>query len=179
MRSTLLRYAKSQDGFTLIELLVASAIGLIVMSGLTSLVLTTWRAGTIATNRVVASGQIRSFQSEAYDDFAHSAVPDSTGCNPVPWTCPIRLIGDQASNLATPSITPNYQVKYTWDQANQVLDRTVNGGAPRHAATNVSYFSWTVTPNQTVVVTLTVTMAQTVPPYSETQTLQFYPRVNP
>jgi hypothetical protein len=149
-----------------------------VMTGLTSLVLTTWRAGTIATNRVVASGQIRSFQFEAYDDFALSAVPDTSGCNPVPWTCPIRLIGTSASNSATPALS-SYQVTYTWDQTNHVLDRTVNGGGPRHAATNVSYFSWTVTPNQTVVVTLTVTMAQSFPPYSETQTFQFYPRVNP
>jgi prepilin-type N-terminal cleavage/methylation domain-containing protein len=181
MKAGLRRYARSQSGFTLVELLVASAIGVIVMTGLTSLLLTGWRAGTIATSRVAASGQIRSFQSEAYDDFALSALPGKTGCGSPPFTCPIVLNGSQASNMATPSINPNYKVVYSWNQLNKWLERTVGNNPPRHAATNVSAFSWYIaggSPNQTVVVTLTVTIAG-VPPYSETQTLQFYPRVNP
>ena len=181
MKARLRRYARSQGGFTLVELLVASAIGLIVMTGLTSLLLTTWRAGTIASSRVLASSQIRNFQSEAYEDFALSAVPDQAGCGTPPFTCPIRLNGAQASNVPTPVINRNYQVTYTWDQANQMLDRAIGNGAARHAATNVSLFSWYLAgapPNQTVVVKITVTMP-TVPPYSETQNLQFYPRVSP
>ena len=50
--------------------------------------------------------------------------------------------------------------------------------APKHAATNVTAFSAVLSgtaPHQTVVVTLTVT----VQAYVETQTLQFYPHVNP
>lgn len=179
MRSALRRYAKSQDGFTLVEVIIASAIGLIVMTGLTSLVLSTWRAGTIATTRVVASGQIRSFQLDAYDDFALSVVPTLTNCTAgSPPPCKIALSGSQASNAAVPSIT-FYQVTYVWNGVN--VDRTVGNGTPRHAATNVTAFSAYLSGqpgNQTVVVTLTITMPG-VPPYSETQTLQFYPRVNP
>jgi prepilin-type N-terminal cleavage/methylation domain-containing protein len=179
MRSALLRYAKSQGGFTLVELLVASAIGLIVMTGLTSLVLSTWRAGTIATTRVVASGQIRNFQLDADDDFALSGLPTLTNCmagSPPP--CTIALSGFQASKAAVPVITP-YQVSYVWDGVN--VDRNVVGGSSKHAATDVAAFSAYLSGqpgNQTVVVTLTITMPG-VPPYSETQTLQFYPRVNP
>jgi prepilin-type N-terminal cleavage/methylation domain-containing protein len=179
MRATFLRYAKSQSGFTLVELLVASAIGLIVMTGLTSLVLTTWRAGTIATSRVAASGQIRSFQVEAYDDFALSRVPTLTNCGAgSPPPCKITLSGLQASKAGVPLITP-YQVDYVWDGVN--VDRNIAGGSSKHAATGVSEFSaYLAGPpgNQTVVVKLTITI-QSYPPYSETQTLRFYPRVNP
>jgi prepilin-type N-terminal cleavage/methylation domain-containing protein len=179
VRSTLLRYAKNQSGFTLIELLVASAIGLIVMTGLTSLVLTTWRAGAIATSRVEASGQIRSFQFDAYDDFALSGVPTLTSCaagSPPP--CTVALSGLLASNTQVP-VPANYKVAYVWDGIN--VDRNIAGGSSKHAATDVSAFSAYLAgtaPNQTVVVTMTVTIPS-VPPYSETQTLQFFPRVNP
>lgn len=178
MKATLWRYARSQGGFTLVELLVASAIGLIVLTGLTSLVLTTWRAGAIATSRVEASGQIRSFQFEAYDDFALSGVPTLTSCSAgSPPPCTIALSGLLASNSAVP-LPASFQVIYVWDGVN--LDRQT-GGSAKHAATDVSAFSAYLagtSPHQTVVVTMTVTIPS-VPPYSETQTLQFYPRVNP
>jgi prepilin-type N-terminal cleavage/methylation domain-containing protein len=178
MKASLRRYARSQSGFTLIELLVASTIGLIVMTGLTSLVLTTWRAGAIASSRVEASGQIRNFQFEAYDDFALSGVPTLSNCTTgSPPPCTIALSGLLASNTNVP-VPANYQVSYAWDGVN--LDRHV-GGNSKHAATNVSAFSAYLAgtyPHQTVVVSMTVTIP-TVPPYSETQTLQFYPRVNP
>ena len=115
MTAYLGRYARSQAGYTLVELLVASAIGVVVMTGLTSVVLTTWRAGTVATSRVEASGQIRSFQFDAYDDFALSGVPTLSNCAPGSAPpCSITLSGLQASNTASP-ITRPYTVTYTWD----------------------------------------------------------------
>jgi prepilin-type N-terminal cleavage/methylation domain-containing protein len=167
------RYATSQGGYTLVEVIVASAIGAMVMAGLTSVVFTSWRAATTATSRVEASAQIRNFQFDATDDFSLSSAPSITSCaanDPPP--CTIRLSGLKYSNSA-PS---TYTVTYTWDGSN--LDRKVEGNPANHAATNVSGFAATVTgnaPYQTVVVTLTVT----VQAYSETQTLRFYPRVNP
>jgi prepilin-type N-terminal cleavage/methylation domain-containing protein len=176
MRAYLRRSARSQAGFTLVELLVASVIGVIVMTGLTSVVLTTWRAGSVATSRVEASGQIRSFQFDAYDDFALSGAPTLTNCAPSsPPPCSITLSGLQASN-SVPPVTAPYTVTYTWDGTN--VDRQVGSGAPKHAATNVTAFSAVLSgtaPHQTVVVTLTVT----VQAYVETQTLQFYPHVYP
>ena len=178
MKAYLRRSARSQAGYTLVELLVASAIGVVVMTGLTSVVLTTWRAGTIATSRVEASGQIRSFQLDAYDDFALSGVPTLSNCDPgSPPPCSITLSGMQASrSTLTPPPTAPYTVTYTWDGAN--VDRRVGSNPPRHAATNVTAFSAVLAgtaPHQTVVVTLTVT----VQAYVETQTLQFEPHVNP
>jgi prepilin-type N-terminal cleavage/methylation domain-containing protein len=168
-------YSTSQGGYTLVELIVASAIGLLVMTGLTSVVLTTWRAGTTATSRIEASSQIRNFQFEAYDDFALSGVPAITSCaSNDPPPCTIVLSGLQASNSTAPVPAP-YRVTYTWDGAN--LDREI-GSSSNHAATNVTAFSAYVAgtaPYQTVVVTLTVTVQS----YAETQTLRFYPRVNP
>jgi len=170
------RYASSQSGYTLIELLVASAIGLIVMTGLGSVVLTTWRAGVVATSRVQASAQVRSFQFDAYDDFALSGPPVLSNCDPgSPPPCTIALSGLQASNSATPA--PHaYSVTYTWDGVN--VDRRVGSNPAGHAATGVSAFSAVITgaaPHVTVVVTMTVT----VETYSLTQILQFYPRVDP
>jgi len=176
MRAYFRRYVRSQSGYTLVELLVASAIGVIVMTGLTSVVLTTWRAGTIATSRVEASGQIRSFQFDAYDDFALSGMPTLSNCAPgSPPPCSITLSGLRASNSPSPIPSP-YTVTYTWDGTN--VDRQVGSSAPKHAATNVTAFSAVLSgsaPHQTVVVAMTVT----VQAYVETQTFQFYPHVNP
>ena len=69
-------------------------------------------------------------------------------------------------------------MSYTWDVLSGFLDRTAGTNPPVHAATNVTAFSYYVdgvAPNQTVVVSLTVT----VQAYSESQTLRFYPQVNP
>ncbi len=180
MKAQLLSYWKSQGGYTLVELLVASVIGVIVMSGLTSVVLTTWRAGITATGRIEASQQIRQFEFAAYDDFALSSVPIPTGCTgsaASPCTTqPIVLKGFVASNSRNPT-TSAYQVKYTWD-GSDLLERQVGLNPPIEAANGVTAFSWYLAgsaPNQTVVVTMTVTVQS----YSETQTLRFYPRVNP
>jgi prepilin-type N-terminal cleavage/methylation domain-containing protein len=179
MKATLLRYAKDQSGYTLVELIVASAIGLFVMTGLTSMVLTTWRAGATAASRIEASGQIRNFQFAADDDFALANLPTPIGCAATaasPCTTPIVLRGVQASNATNPT-TSAYQVTYTWDGSN-LLMRQVNGNPPVEAANGVTAFSWYLdgsVSHQMVVVTISVTVQS----YTETQTLRFFPRVNP
>lgn len=173
--------ARSQQGFTLVELLVSTAIGVIVLTALTSVVFTSWRGWLTATGRVEASSQIRSFQSFAYDDFAQSALP------PVPSGCagtqaspctvePIVLTGSRVANAPNPAVNFNYQVTYVWDGAGDV-DRIVANTPPVHAATGVATFSWYeqgLPPHQTVVITLSVTEES----YTETQTFEFYPRLN-
>lgn len=171
---------RGQGGYTLVELLVASAIGVVVLWGLTSVVFTFWRASTEATDRVAASSQVRSFEFFAYDDFALSTVPVPSGCPATAaspcTTQPIVLQGTQASNTNSPSLSP-YQVTYAWDGSN-LLDRQTSGSPSNHVATGVTAFSWYITgspPHQTVVVTISVTVQS----YTETQTLSFYPRLNP
>lgn len=179
MKSVLRRYAKDQSGYTLVELIVASAIGLFVMTGLTSVVLTTYQAGTTATSRIEASSQIRNFQFEAYDDFALSNLPVPNGCVGTaasPCSTPIALQGVQASNATNPTTTA-YQVTYTWD-GSDLLMRQVNGNPAVEAANGVTAFSWYLDgsgSHQMVVVTISVTVQS----YTETQVLRFYPRVNP
>lgn len=180
MRAQLRRYAKSQGGFTLVELLVASLIGVIVMTGLTSVVFTSWQATRTASSRIETSAQIRNFEFYAYDDFALSNLPDPTGCaGTVARPCttqPIVLQGVQATNSITPAISP-FDVAYTWDGAS-LLERRVGTNPPVEAATSVSAFSWYLdgsAPHQTVVVNISIT----VQAYTETQTLRFFPRVNP
>jgi prepilin-type N-terminal cleavage/methylation domain-containing protein len=168
-------YLKSQDGYTLVEVIIASALGLLLMSALTSVVLTSWRGATIATSRVEASGQIRNFEFFAYDDFARSSAPIGSGCvQSAPCTThPLVLNGYQVSNST--SIPAPFQVTYTWDGAT-FLDRAVTTtGATGHAATDVSAFSWYVNTDGSVVVNLTVT----VQAYSQSQTFRFDPKVNP
>jgi len=169
---------RSQGGYTLVELIVASAIGLMVMTGLTSVVFSSWRAAMAATSRIEASGQVRNFQFEAYDDFALSGVPTLSNCTAgSPPPCTVALSG-----LRTPNSTVSVPVTYTWDGAN--VDRQVGGGAANHAATNVAAFSAFIDAadprHPTVVVTMTVTVGAGAGQfYSESQTLRFYPRVNP
>lgn len=172
--------ARGQEGYTLVELLIASAISVVVLWGLTSVVFTSWRATSEATDRVAASSQVRSFEFYAYDDFALSTVPIPSGCPATAaspcTTQPIVLQGPQASNANSPSTSP-YRVTYAWDGSN-MLDRQVGTSPPNHAATGVTAFSWYITgtaPHRTVMVTISVT-EQT---YTQTQTLSFYPRVDP
>lgn len=180
MKSPLARYVRSQGGFTLIEVLVASALGLVVMTALAQVVLTTWRAGITATSRIEAGGQVRNFQLRAYDDFALSNLPTPAGCAATvasPCTTQsIALQGVQASNSVNPATSP-YGVTYTWDGVS-LLQRQVAGNPPSAVATGVSGFSWYLDgspPYQTVVVTISITVQS----YTQTQTLRFYPRVNP
>jgi prepilin-type N-terminal cleavage/methylation domain-containing protein len=161
-------FFKSQGGFTLVELLIAAAIGTLLMTAITSVVLTSWRATTIASSRVEASGEVRNFEYYAYDDFARSSIPDAGACAPASpcTTQPLVMNGNQLSSPIS--------VTYAWD-GTQFLDRTVGTGPSEHMATDVSAFSWYVDANSTVVVTMTVTIQS----YSESETFRFYPRVNP
>lgn len=168
-----------QGGYTLIELMIATAIGLVVMSGLTSVVFTTYRANQIATSRVEASGQIRNFEETAYDDFAFSSLPATPGsCGSSAQPCsqdPIQLQGCAMTNSATPSLQSR-TIAYAWNKGKQLIGRNVNTVPVNPAATNVTVFSWYidgVAPRQSVVVTMTVTILD----YSQSQTLRFYPRV--
>jgi len=172
------RPARGQGGFTLVEVVISAAIGVVLMTALTSVVLTTWRATSIASSRVEASAQIRNFQYFAYGDFAGSRPPPG-GCSAAsPCTTePLVLSGTSASNTVPPVASP-YQVTYRWD-GSSFLDRTVaSTGATTHAATDVTAFSWYVDSSSgapTVVITLTVTIGS----YSDTQAFRFMPRVNP
>jgi prepilin-type N-terminal cleavage/methylation domain-containing protein len=162
-------YARSQDGYTLVEVVIASAIGAILMTGLTSVILTSVRATNTATSRIEASSQIRTFQFFAADDFARSGVPSSDGCTVNdPCRHAIALVG------RTP-VLDAYGVTYAWDEDKGFLDRSVPGSI-RHVATRVTDFSWYVDgqpPKQTVVVNLKVTVQD----YSEHQVMRFYPRL--
>ena len=177
MKPALHGYVKSQDGYTLIEVIISVAIGAILMAGLSSVVLTSVRASNVATSRVEASSQIRSFQFFAYNDFAHSGLSGLSGCTNSASPCttqPITLTGLHVDNSG--QLVGTQTVTYTWDGSN-FLDRQV-GGASAHAATNVWSFSWYVTSGpglSTVVVNLTVQ----VQAYRESQNFIFYPRVNP
>ncbi len=164
-----------QGGYTLVELLIASALGALLMTALTSVVLTSWRASMIAAGRVEASSEVRNFEIYAYDDFARSTVPGGGGCAPASpcTTQPLTLTGFQVSN-GTP-VPASYSVSYTWD-GSAFLDRSVSGsGVSRHTASDVTGFSWYVDTNSTVVITLTVT----VNTYSESETFRFHPQMNP
>jgi prepilin-type N-terminal cleavage/methylation domain-containing protein len=167
-------YAHSQAGYTLIEVVIASAIGAILMTALTSVILTSVGAANIATSRVEASSQIRNFEFFAYDDFARSPMPSPNGCVGLPPTqCTIALTGFQASNSTTP-VTAAYPVTYTWDVVSGFLDRAVGSNPAIHAATNVIAFSYSDdVATRTVVVSLTVKVQS----YTEYQTFRFYPRV--
>ena len=168
--------ARGQGGFTLVELIIALALSGLLLTALTSVVLTAWRAGDTATSRIEASSQLRSFEAYAYDDFALSDVSNLSGCTPsAPCSSPITLNGTQASNAFPPVTNPSYQVVYSWDQANRFLQRQVGGNPAVHAAVNVAAFSWFVDTNSTVIVSLTVTVSA----YSESQTFRFRPRLNP
>jgi prepilin-type N-terminal cleavage/methylation domain-containing protein len=170
------RYARSQNGYTLIEVVIASAVGAIVVGGLTSVVLTTMRAATIATSRVEASAQIRSFQSFADGDFARSLIPTLNGCGTTANPCttqPIVLNGWQVSNATSP-VSSSSHVSYAWDGV-QFVNRQV-GATSLHAATNVSAYTWYVDTSgthPTVVVSMTVTVGS----YSQSQVLRFLPQV--
>ncbi|HKW60288.1 MAG TPA: prepilin-type N-terminal cleavage/methylation domain-containing protein [Candidatus Dormibacteraeota bacterium] len=171
MRKKALRYARSQSGYTLVEVIIASAIGAILMVGLTSVVFTSVRAIDTASSRVEASSQIRSFASYAYDDFARSGLPQ--GCPAPPSGTCVSLTGLGASNSVPPAIA-THTVTYTWDGAD-FLDRQVDGGSAHHVASGVTAFTWSIAggaSRQTCIVQITVTVGA----YSETQALQFYPQ---
>ena len=160
-----------QAGFTLIELIITLALSALLMGVLVSVFLTTTRAIDSATGRVEASGQVRTFESFAYEDFTGSAVSDfGSGCTS---TTPCST-GVTLTEVPIANPTQRYTVTYAWDQTNQVLNRTV-GGVARHAASNVTGFEWYIDANQSVVISLSITVNS----YTQSQTFRFYPRRNP
>ena len=173
---------RRQAGYTLIELIVASAIGLMVMGALTSVVLTSVLAANTATGRVEASAQIRNFQLTAYDDFAMSQPPAPVGCGTPDNPCTsqdMKLTGLRVPNGG--GGPGSFTARYHWDPNTQLVTRFV-GAAYRVAASNVGSYSWYVDPGPTgahpvVVVSMTVTVSSYNTSYTESQTLLFYPRV--
>lgn len=172
---------RSQAGYTLIELIVASAIGLIVMGALTSVVLTMALGANTATSRVEASSQIRNFQLTAYDDFALSQPPTPVGCGTPTTLCTTQdmiLAGSRMPNQAGANAAP-YTVRYTWDSTQQVVTR-YEGVTSRVTASGVTNYSWYVDrsgAHPVVVVSMTVVVSFYNTSYAESQTLLFYPRV--
>jgi type II secretory pathway pseudopilin PulG len=179
MKERLGRQVRGQGGYTLVELIITVGLSAALMVALTSVVLTSTRAVTTASDRVEASGQIRSFQYFAYDDFTRSALPNPAGCGTPVSPCStqqIVLAGTRVSNT-TPPVATAYTVTYAWDGSNFV-DRQDGSGATRHAASGVSAFAWYVdsgAAHPTVVVAMTITVGT----YSESQTLRFLPRLSP
>lgn len=175
-----------QAGFTLIELIIATALGLLVLSALTSVVLTTSQAANTATVRIQASAQVRNFQFNAYDDFALARAPVPTGCGTSSSPCTTQamiLLGSQwVPNQTNPNggAAAPYTARYAWDSTKQTVTREA-GGTTRVAASNVTAFSWYIDSSNgawpTVVVSLKVTIATYNAVYSESQTLRFYPRI--
>ena len=171
-------YLLRQDGFTLVELVIALAIGVIVMTALTSVVLTATRGAAIASSQVEASSQLRTFDSFVTDDVALSGIPATSSCGTSATPCTTQalvLSGTSVSNSTNP-LPAAYSVSYAWD-GTSFVDRTV-GGTSVHAATDVTSFAWYVDTSgafPTVVVAMTVTVGG----YSQSQTFQFVPRLNP
>ncbi len=173
---------RHQGGFTLIELLIATALGVLVLSALTSIVLTTTQAAGTANSRIEASAQVRNFQLTAYDDFALARPPATLGCGTHDDPCTTQdlvLIGSRMPNTTTGTAAP-YTVTYTWDDHETNLLRHVAGLSSRVVASNVTAFAWYVDSSgahPTVVIDMTVTVKSFSTTYSESQTLRFYPRV--
>jgi prepilin-type N-terminal cleavage/methylation domain-containing protein len=172
---------RRQAGYTLIELIVASAIGLMVMGALTSVVLTMSLGANTATGRVEASAQIRNFQLTAYDDFSLSRPPTPTGCGTPDTHCTTQDMMLAGSRMPNPigSVAAPFTARYTWDSSLETVTRYV-GSASRVVSSGVTAYSWYVDPggaHPVVVVSMTITIAFYNTSYSESQTLLFYPRV--
>jgi prepilin-type N-terminal cleavage/methylation domain-containing protein len=165
---------RAQAGFTLIELIIATAIGLVVMTALTSVVFTTYQANQIAISRIQASSTIGLFSATAHDDFALSSLPLTPGpCGSSAQPCsqdPIKLVGN--CTMTSTGSSANYTVIYQWNSDTHLIDRNISGQSDNPAATGVTAFSWYID-GASVLVTVTVTVGA----YSQTQTLRFYPRV--
>ena len=178
--SNLAARRKQQAGFTLIELIIATAIGVLVMGALTSVVLTTVLAANTANGRIQASSQVRSFQFTAYDDMAFAQPPAPVGCGApgIPCTTQDMILQGclKPINARDPGVVDT--VRYAWDSAAQVV-RRYSATSSHVVARNVTMYSWYLDPgaHPSVVVNMTVTVAAYNTIYSESQTLRFYPRI--
>lgn len=179
---------KRQAGFTLIELIIATAIGVLVLGAMTSVVLTTVLAANTATGRIEASSQVRNFQFTVSDDVAFARPPVPSGCGTLDSPCTTQemvLQGNRVPNVPLGVAAP-YTVRYTWDSVQHTVFRCVSVRTclppfdltpRREVSTNVTAYSWYVdTPagaRPSVVVNMTVTVAFYNTTYSESQTLRF------
>jgi len=173
---------RSQAGYTLVELLVATAIGAIVIAAVASIVLTTAISTNVATSRVDATTQVRTFQLNAYDDVVLSEVPVASGCGTAANPCttqPMILTGSRIPNRIAGDPAP-YTVTYAWDPSQDIVIRQVSGGPSRTVASDVTSYAWyvdTTAAHPTIVVALTITIKTYNASYSESQSFLFYPRV--
>jgi prepilin-type N-terminal cleavage/methylation domain-containing protein len=178
-RSTIARHVRSQGGYTLVEVIITMALGVMLMTGLTSVVFTATRAAGFASSRVEASAEIRNFENFAYEDFAASANPILGTCGTPSNPCttqPLVMSGTRATS-SSPPVGTSFTVTYTWDGSG-VLVRQQDAYPSTEMGTDVTAFSWyvdTTSPFPTVVVGMSVT----VQAYTESQTFRFYPRQNP
>jgi prepilin-type N-terminal cleavage/methylation domain-containing protein len=178
---------RGQAGFTLIEVIIATALGLLVLSALTSVVMTTTMAAATITGRVETSAQIRNFQFAADDDFVLARPPAPSGCgtSSSPCTTAIVLLGSLMPNDANPTVVASpFTVRYVWDSNLQIVTRFTERGTEttsRVIARNITAYSWyidTSGAHHTVVIALTVTVNGSFGTiYNESETLRFYPRV--
>lgn len=181
LRPELAARRKRQAGFTLIEVLIASALGLMVMAALTSLVLTSVMSDNISIGRIEASAQVRNFQATAYNDFVLARAPVPSGCGTSGNPCTTQdlvLRGFRVPNEVGGVPAP-YTVRYVWDPSQQQVIRYWGTGS-RVAASNVTAYSWYIDgsgANPSLVVSMTVTIPSYNATYSESQTLRFYPRI--
>jgi prepilin-type N-terminal cleavage/methylation domain-containing protein len=176
-RSPAKRRHNGQAGFTLIELLVATTIGVVLLTALSSVVLTTYRADQTAIARTEVAGEIRNFQQNAYDDFASSVAPSTpAGCGTAAQPCTdsqITLVGCLPSTSYSVS-SGKRTVSYQWSAGTNTIVRQAGPGSVP-AASNVIAFAWyvdTANGGPTVVVSMTVQIKA----ISQSQTMRFFPR---
>jgi prepilin-type N-terminal cleavage/methylation domain-containing protein len=172
---------RRQAGFTLIELLIASVLGVLVLSALTSLVLTTSVATNTAYGRIEASSQVRSFQLTAFDDFAMARIPAPSGCGTQDMPCTTQemlLRGFRVPNQVNGVAAP-YNVRYSWDSTADAVTRQSDTSI-RVVASHVTAYSWYIDRSgsrPSVVVSLTVTIPSYNATYRQSQTFRFSPQV--
>jgi prepilin-type N-terminal cleavage/methylation domain-containing protein len=183
-RQSARRQHDSQAGFTLIELLVATTLGVVILTALTSVVLTTYRADQTAIARTEVAGEIRNFQQYAYDDFVSSVAPSTpAGCGTAAQPCTdsqITLVGCLPStNYSVPSVKRT--VKYAWSSGTSSIVRTVHD--PLHpkdtvvpAASNVTAFTWYIDSSNGTQSSVVVSLTVQIQSISQSQTMRFYPR---
>jgi prepilin-type N-terminal cleavage/methylation domain-containing protein len=172
---------KRQAGFTLIELIIATALGVMVMGALSSVVVTSMIAVNTANARVETSSQVRNFQFAAADDVALARAPAPSGCGTSASPCTTQdlvLQGSRVPNQDTGVAAP-YTVRYAWDPSRKLVTR-YTGTSSRVTATNVTAYSWYIERGgsvPSVVVSMTVTVAAYDTVYSESQTFRFNAQV--
>jgi len=180
------RRRRAQAGFTLIEVIIATALGLLVLSALTSVVMTTSMAAATITGRVETSAQIRNFQFAADDDFALARPPTPSGCgtSSSPCTTAIVLLGNLMPNDANPTVpAAPFTVRYVWDPNLQIVTRFTEKGQKPPAGSSLAHHGVLVVhryvgAHHTVVIAMTVTVRGSFGTiYNESETLRFYPRV--